>query len=336
MKKIIALSCGKKNGRCENYIKAAAAGASEYGIETEIIQAMALKILPCNGCQVCFETGKCVHKDDIEWILEKTMVEDAALIMGVPCYHLRANAYFMCINDKMLHINRNDKNVMKKTRVGAIIGVGGSGYDAWASLNLTSANIFLQHTRKLVDQIQINGCGLKEWNLWLREGLPPTDHTNQVRCQDVDYEVVWEKWGQKYDLTDFTKKAFERARQLGRNVAEAMNMQIEDVKYVGEEYDVACPVCHCNILLVPEKLPYVYCPVCAVRGTVVFKGEGEMKVLWNEEDAKNPRFSVEGEEHHWYWLMTHSGGDFAKIEKQMDALNKNFKSYGKYILPEKS
>ncbi len=41
--------------------------------------------------------------------------------------------------------------------------------------------------------------------------------------------------------------AIERAKELGRNVARAMNMPIEEVKYVGEEAGVSCPLCHYSI-----------------------------------------------------------------------------------------
>ena len=39
IKKIIGLSCGSEKGNCETLLNAAAIGASEFGIETEIIQA---------------------------------------------------------------------------------------------------------------------------------------------------------------------------------------------------------------------------------------------------------------------------------------------------------
>jgi hypothetical protein len=52
-KKIIGLSCGKKNGLCETYIKAAAMGAEELGVETEIIRAQELKVEPCRACYAC-------------------------------------------------------------------------------------------------------------------------------------------------------------------------------------------------------------------------------------------------------------------------------------------
>jgi len=336
MKKIIGLSCGKINGNCETLLKSAAMGAAELSVDTEIIRAMELRVLPCKGCHACFKTKKCVQDDDIEWILEKTMVEDAGLILSIPTYHLRSNAYMACITDKILHVFRNlnqhEMNVINKTRVGGIIGVGGSGYDAWASLNLTTANIFLQHTRILVDQIQVNQCGLREWNLWLQNKALPQGHTSQVRCQDIDYDKVWELWNEDNDPVDFTRESLARARQLGRNVAAAMSLPVEKVKYVGEEYAVACPVCHCNVLVIPEDLPHVGCPVCWVRGMVKTEN-GNMKVEWNMDDVRNPRYSAGGQEHHWHWLTSHAEKR-AVVKKEISELSEGFKNYGRIIRPE--
>ena len=52
-RKIIAMSCGSKNGFCESYIKAAAIGAEEFGVETEIIRASELTVKPCRACHTC-------------------------------------------------------------------------------------------------------------------------------------------------------------------------------------------------------------------------------------------------------------------------------------------
>ena len=249
MKKIIGLSCGRKNGNCETLLKSAAMGAEEFGVETEIIRAMELKVLPCRGCQGCLrEPYKCILKDDVDWILEKTCMEDCGLIVSVPVYHLRANAYFLAISERMNHfIDKSNRQIIKKTRVGAIISVGG-GLADWTSLGLTTANIFVQHTRLLVDQIQVNGAGMR----------------GSV-------------------LLDTNKKQLDRVRELGRNVARAMSMPIEEAKFVGEETAVSCPVCHCNVLQVPEDLPHVTCPVCWVHGVISFDGD-KMEVKWDEWD----------------------------------------------------
>ena len=97
-KKIIGLSCGTKNGNCEFYLRAAAMGAAEFGVETEIIRAIELRIKPCQGCAAdvrALAKGKLavcpIKDDDVEWILQKTVVEDCGLILSVPVYCLRAN-----------------------------------------------------------------------------------------------------------------------------------------------------------------------------------------------------------------------------------------------------
>ncbi len=332
MKKIIALSCGRKNQFSETLIKEAAMGAEELGVETEIIRAMSLKVLPCNGCGACNTKGVCVLDDDVEWILEKTCVEDAALIIAVPCYHVRANGYFTCINERMNHLLMKNIEIMRKTRVGGIIGIGGSGYDSWTALNNPMVEIFMQHTRKVVDKFQVNYCAIKEFNLWMREDMTPV--TQKTRVTDIDYEDMWTAYGPQLDRVEFFKKSLERARQLGRNVAEAMDMPAQDAPYVGEKSGVACPVCKSNILHVHEDLPYVACPVCAVRGEIVVDN-GKMKVQWNKNDAKVPRFSMEGDKHHVEWLGKHYFANpqyFQAVEEIM----KGYRKYGKIIKPEKA
>ncbi|MBN1366483.1 MAG: flavodoxin family protein [Dehalococcoidales bacterium] len=333
MKKIIGLSCSSKNGNTETLLIAAAMGAAELGVETEIIRAMTLKVQPCTGCNACWKTGKCVHKDDVDWILKKTCLEDAGLIVAVPCYHIRANGYFACIHEKMNHLFDADINILKKTKVGGIIGIGGSGYDAWTSLTLPMVNIFVQHTRVLVDQFQANFCGLEEWNLWMQDKNMTAKHINELRIQDVSYTELFKRWPQKYGKVEVFQKAVERAKQLGRNVAKAMNMPIEKVKYVGENYGVECPVCHSNVVVIPKDLPYVACPVCYVRGEVKFK-EGKLRVKWNKKDAVYPRFDCGAVQHHLQWLGQHYGQDSDSLEKIKQIAN-SIAPYGNFIAPEK-
>jgi multimeric flavodoxin WrbA len=299
IKKIIGLSCGRKNGNSEILLKEAAMGAEELGIESEIICAMELRVKPCRGCESCttaMSRGKeaiCVIKDDdVPWILEKTLVEDCGLIVSVPTYHLRTNGYFEAIHERMLPTMIRHPEILKKTRVGAIICVGGSD---WTPLSLTSANIFVQHTRKLVDQMVANFVT-----------QPGT-------------VLIEEKY-------------IKRARELGRNVARAMMMPIEEVKFVGDETEVSCPVCHCNVLKVPGKLPDVYCPVCWVRGVIALDGD-KMRVTWNEEDAKYPRFSEHGVSEHLEVIAKLHKKFFTEDREKVKERIKKYVSYGKIIKP---
>ena len=305
MKKIIGLSCGRKNGNSEILLKEAAMGAAELGVETEIIRAMSLDVRACTNCQYCvkcFWTGKevkCVIKDDVEWILEKTLVEDAALIISGPVYHMRFNATFMAIYDRMNATMMRHQDALKKDRVGAIISVGGAGKD-WTNLGLLTAQGFLQHTRVLVDQFQVNDA--------------------------AEPGAV---------LFDFNRTQLERVRQLGRNVAQAVSLPIEEVKYMGEDGDVACPVCHCDVLQVPEALPQVACPVCWVHGTLKIDN-GKMVVDWNKEEAKNPRFSEHGiAEHKAYIGSIMEKTRAARENPEFKEMMERYRGYGNIIEPPK-
>lgn len=300
-KKIIGLSCGRKNGNSECLLKEALMGAEELGVEGEIIRAMDLRVKPCTGCETCSMSlskggpARCAIKDDdVPWILEKTVVEDAALIISAPVYHLIANNYLIIINHRMLPTMFNHPDVLEKRRVGGIISVGGGESD-WTPLGLLSVNIFFQHTRILVDQIQVNGA--------TRPGAVLVD-----------------------------EKSLERARKLGKNVANAMMMPPEKVKFVGEETDMFCPVCHCDVLQVPEQLPNVVCPVCDVHGVVIVDGN-KMKVEWNEEDVKHPRFSPHGVSTHLEEIKEKHIRYFREHHEKAQTLRKKYDAYGNFITP---
>jgi len=300
-KKIIGLSCGRKNGNSEILLKEAVMGAKELGVESEIIRAMELRVKPCTGCESCSiamargKESRCAIKDDdVPWILEKTVVEDCGLIVSGPLYHLRPNSYFEAIHERMLPTMFRHPEVLKKTRVGAIISVGG-GEPEWTPLGLTSMNIFVQHTRVLVDQMQVNYVG--------RPGA-----------------VLMEE------------KYLRQARELGRNVARAMMMPIEEVKFVGDETEVSCPVCHCNVLKVPEKLPNVFCPVCWVKGVITLDG-GKMKVKWDEEGAKYPRFSERGVSTHLELIKNLQMKFYTEDQEKVKERLKKYREYGNIIKP---
>jgi multimeric flavodoxin WrbA len=303
-KKIIGLSCGRKNGNSEILLKEALMGAEELGVESEIIRAMELRVKPCTGCESCSiamsrgKEARCAIKDDdVPWILEKTLVEDCGLIVSGPVYHLRANSYFEIIHERMLPTMFRHPEVLKKTRVGAIISVGG-GEPEWTPLGLTSMNIFVQHSRILVDQMQVNYVG--------RPGA--------VLMQE---------------------KYLKQARELGRRTARAMMMPIEQVKFVGDETEVSCPVCHCNVLKVPDKLPDVYCPVCWVHG-VLYLDRDKMKVRWDEEDAKYPRFSERGVFTHLELIKSLQTKFYTEDLEKVKERVKKYVSYGRIIKPDAS
>lgn len=300
-KKIIGLSCGRKNGNSETFLKAALMAAEEEGVESEIIRAMDLKVLPCTSCWACMKTGRCA-KDDVDWILEQTLLGDTAVIVSAPVYHLRACSYLMIIAEKTNHMFSRNRDIFARRRVGAAISVGGSGYDGWTSLGLTSINLFLQHFTTLVDQVQIDHCA-----------------------------------GVGAALTPDNEAAVERSRRLGKNVARALETPFEEWKYVGEEPAVSCPVCHCNIIYIEKDFPEIMCPTCEVHG-IVSAREGTFSVAWNPDDVREPRFSGAKAAHHVEWIMRHEHQEEPKQIALPEVQEKirRYAAYGTVIAPEKA
>ena len=300
-KKIIGLSTGRINGNCEILLKEALMAAEEQGIQSEIIRAMELRVRPCTGCEACSmamvrgQEAQCIIKDDdVPWILDKTVVEDCALIVSAPVYHIRTNSYFEAIHERMLPTMFRNPTVLEKTRVGAIISVGG-GEPEWTPLGLTSINIFMQHTRKLVDQMQVNFVG--------RPGA--------VLMED---------------------RYMERARKLGQNIAEAIMKPIEEVEYVGDDTEVSCPVCHCNVLKVPENLPIVYCPVCWIQGELFMNGT-KMKINWKKDTIENPRFSPKFVGQHLEFIGNLQKKFYAEDQDTVKERIKRYISWGNIVKP---
>jgi multimeric flavodoxin WrbA len=298
--KVIGLSTGRIGGNCEILLKEALTTCEEFGAETELIRAMEFDVRPCRGCESCTmamakgEEPKCVMDDDVPWILNKILLDEAALIVGVPTYHLRPNGYFEIINERMLPVIFKHPEILKKNKVGAIIAVGG-GEPEWTPLTLLLANIFMQHVTKVVDQMLVNFCP--------RPG-----------------QVV------------LHPEHLERAKKLGRNVINAMKMPIEEVKYVGERKEVACPVCHCDVLKVHMKLPEVYCPVCWTKGVITVE-DGKMGIKWNEESVKYPRFSEKGVFDHLDFIKKNIRYYYDNLERVKE-LSAKYAVYGKILKPK--
>jgi multimeric flavodoxin WrbA len=299
MKKIIGLSCGRKNGNSETFLKAAMMGAEELGVPSEIIRVMDHKVLPCDACDACYKTGKC-PKDDVDWILENALLGGDACILSAPVYHIRTNCYMLCISEKLNHFFNRRAAITERHQMGAAISVGGTGYDGWASLGLPLMQLFVQQFFTLVDQIQINHCS-----------------------------------GVGAALTPDNAWAIERCKQLGRNVARALNMPSDKVKYMGDDTAVSCPVCHCNILYIEQDFPAVACPMCQVHGTLSHAG-GKYQIEWNRKDVENPRFSLANQRYHDEFIIKHMAeeGPQLALPETREKI-KFYNAYGNYIQPPK-
>jgi multimeric flavodoxin WrbA len=328
MLKLLGLSCGRKlkttppfAGNTEVLVKEALMEAEKHGVDVEFIRMVDLDLKPCIHCERCLWMEKgpeyCPVKDDSAFLYDKIMECDG-LILGAPVYTKTAPGLLKMFDDRALgpksdvaflieakklkekgveagaraeHVGFRgyiDERAFKK-RVGGLISQGGSIMHHWLAFDLASLHIccFSQEIR-IVDQMRLIGVG--RWG----------------------HVVLNEKW-------------LERARRLGRNVAEAMKKPIEEVKWMGDEPGV-CPVCHLDFVVILGEGNKVMCPLCGITGNLELK-DGKITVNFPEEEQKRSLIFTDGlKRDHWFELQEN-----VRIAMQRPDLGEIPKKLEKYI-----
>lgn len=290
-KKIIGLSMGKKNGNCETLLHAAALGAEEFGISMEIIRAIELKIKPCIGCGAC--TTALTRGKIAECSIKD---DDVSWIMEKTV--VEDNGLILAV--PVYHLRNS----------GAFMAIAERLHPTMFS------HLEMLKKNKIGGIISVGGSdwtpfGLSGANIWMLH------HRTIVDQVQFDFGVR-------------DNKSMERAKELGRNVARAMTMPVAKAKFIGNKTAVECPVCHCNILYVPQDLPEVVCPVCNVHGTIIIDSRGRMKVKWNRAEIQKHRFSEYGVFEHLDLII----GNYNRVPSRGEILKKlqeQYKSKATYL-----
>ena len=95
--------CGSPRGSKSTTLRLVQAvldGAKASGAEVELIDVCKLDLKFCKACQVCFKTGKCVHKDDFQGVYDKILAADG-IVWGSPNYFFTVTAQIKTFIDRM-------------------------------------------------------------------------------------------------------------------------------------------------------------------------------------------------------------------------------------------
>jgi multimeric flavodoxin WrbA len=281
-KKLLAWSAGRKNGNTEILVKEALMGAEEIGVDVELIRVNDLDIKHCIACHPCPAMkgpDRCVWKDDAQFLMEKVLDADGLLI-GAPVYSNTAPGYLSVIRDRLfgpkfdptlrvmaektddplvlrlIADSWNDERIYKK-RVAAYISVGGAKDTNWTSLGLPTLHMLtFSNDIQVVDQMDVTRCA-EPGSVLLKEDI------------------------------------VARARRLGQNLAKAMLMPHDEVKWMGEEPEECCPVCHRNLLVIEKGAAQAECAICGIKGEIKFK-DGGFDIEFSEEQQNVARMRMGG------------------------------------------
>ncbi len=282
--KLFGLGAGRKMGNSEILLKEALTAAKEAGAEVELLRLQDLNIKPCTGCISCSRdqqtggTGKCIIKNDDMSFFNEMLLSCDGLILSTPVYILTPPGYFKVLCDRIgpshdvawqmeaKKIAEREGRKSKideryfKPRVAGFLAVGGAPTAEWVSLTLPLMNAFTFPMQiEIVDQYQL-----------LATPLP-----GQVVLND---------------------KALERARKLGRHVAEAMGKSADQLRWMGDDPGT-CPVCHSNVMIVGKKSP-VECAICGIKGELKERN-GEITVTFPEKEKAIARLTLAGKKIHF-------------------------------------
>ncbi len=104
----------------------AARAAAAGGWEVECVSLQSLDIRPCDGCDLCAETGQyCVIEDDMQALYPKVLEADA-LLLASPIYWFTFSAQLKLCIDRWYGLWTFDHHVFDGKRIGVILAYGDS------------------------------------------------------------------------------------------------------------------------------------------------------------------------------------------------------------------
>jgi multimeric flavodoxin WrbA len=119
---IIGISAGRKNKVTESAVKAILEGTNK---PYELISLSGKLIRPCEACNGCIKTNRCVLKDDFQPIAEKLYNVDG-LVFGAPTYWNHMNSKAQAFWERLCFSGRHNNVFPLAGKTGVIVSVHGT------------------------------------------------------------------------------------------------------------------------------------------------------------------------------------------------------------------
>lgn len=312
--KVLGISFGRKNQRCDVMVKEALFAAKASGAEVQFINTLALNIGHCRACDYCSRSRDkgakeihCCLKDDYS-VLEEACLDADGIIIGAPVYAVGIVGQFKNFLDRfgpshdraqLLETNKKRKEEGKteeelldpryfKDRYVGYISVGGAQTHNWVSLGLPILDLFsFSFCMKCVGHVDAYDQG--------RTGHPLLNPALMKECHD-----------------------------LGTAVASSIGTPYEECDTWSGERGT-CPVCHNNLLSVNGTTD-VECPVCGIWGNLQINGE-KVTVEWPEKEIRRARNTTIGIYEHYNEIQNMIKVCVPKLVENKESLTQQMERY---------
>lgn len=105
MSKILGIMGSPRcNGNTHILVSRILDSARQHGAESELVFLGDLTIRQCDGCHVCWKTGKCAKNDDMQGLYPK-IIEADTIVFGTPVYWFGPSAIMKAFIDRMVYFN---------------------------------------------------------------------------------------------------------------------------------------------------------------------------------------------------------------------------------------
>ncbi|MDD6352359.1 MAG: flavodoxin family protein [Lachnospiraceae bacterium] len=309
--KVLGISFGRRNQRCDILVKNALFAAHKAGAEVEFYNTVTKKITHCHACDYCsrqrdageVEIG-CAFKDDYQELAEKVYDADG-IIIAAPVYAVGIVGQFKNFLDRimpahdraaLLEENKKREKAGKplldpryfKDRYTGYISVGGAQTHHWVSMGLPMLHLFdFSMCMKCVGHVDAYDQG--------RTGSPLLDEDLLKQCQDLGTAVA-ESLGKPYDEVD---------------------------TWIGPKG--VCPVCHNELVSITGSTT-VECPICGIAGKLSVEGD-EVHVDFSEKEIKRARNTLPGIYEHYNEIQNMITVCVPKLTAHHDELEEKMKLY---------
>jgi multimeric flavodoxin WrbA len=105
MSKILGImGSPRRNGNTHILVSRILDSAQRHGAQVELVCLGDLAVRQCDGCHVCWKTGKCAKKDDMQNLYPK-LIEADAVVLGTPVYWYGPTAIMKAFIDRLVFFN---------------------------------------------------------------------------------------------------------------------------------------------------------------------------------------------------------------------------------------